>query len=264
MKKLMLSILGIWTLAFFSPLAIAQKQVSMPQGSMNWTTKSKEAKKFYATGLYHIINVEREQAYQDFKAAVTADPEFTLALSFLANLSAGETRKAFAKRAQASATNKSEGDVLFASLTDEKATAETRQQTWAKLHTLYPNDIAIGHFYVVSRATPEERLAAATEYNKKYPEEAAMYNMLGYYNMLDKKDNAKAKEYFEKYIQLYPDGANPYDSMGEFYLTIGDTASAEKYYTMALERFPFMVSSVQAIEKITAEKKKTEQGEKKQ
>ena len=101
----------------------------MSQGSMNWTTKSKEAKKFYATGLYHMINVEREQAYQDFKAAVEADPQFTLPLAFLANLSAGETKKTFAKRAQASASNKSEGDVLFASLTDEKSTPESRQQT---------------------------------------------------------------------------------------------------------------------------------------
>ena len=33
-----------------------------------------------------------------------------------------------------------------------------------------------------------------------------------------KKDTATAKPYFEKYIAMYPDGCNPYDSMGEFYL----------------------------------------------
>ena len=113
-------------------------------------------------------------------------------------------------------------------------------------------------FFAITRATPEERFAAAKAYNEQYPEEPAMYNMLGYYYMLDKKDNVKAKECFEKYIQLYPEGANPYDSMGEFYMTTGDQANAEKYYTMALEKYPFMVSSVQAIEKIAAEKKKTE------
>jgi len=264
MKKVLLSVLGVWTIAFFSPSAIAQKQVSNSQGSMTWTSKSKEAKKLYATGLYHILNVEREQAYQAFKAAVDADPGFTLPLAFLSNLSAGETRKAFAKRAQGSATNKSEGEALFASLTDEKNTPESRREIWSKLHVLYPNDRVIGHFYAITRATPEERMSAATAYNQQFPEEPAMYNMLGYYYLTDKNDNAKAKEYFEKYIQLYPDGANPYDSMGEFYLTTGDKVNAEKYYTLALEKYPFMVSAVQAIEQITAEKKKAEQTDKKQ
>ena len=55
---------------------------------------------------------------------------------------------------------------------------------------------------------------------------------------------------------MYPDGCNPYDSMGEFYLDTGDTANAEKYYKMALEKYPFNVSSVEAVEKIEAAKKK--------
>ena len=65
-----------------------------------------------------------------------------------------------------------------------------------------------------------------------------------------------AKQNLEKYIALYPDGCNPYDSMGEFYLDTGDTTNAEKYYKMALEKYPFNISSVEAVEKIEAAKKK--------
>ena len=75
-------------------------------------------------------------------------------------------------------------------------------------------------------------------------------------NLQVKKDTAAAKQLFEKYITMYPDGCNPYDSMGEFYLDTGDTANAEKYYKLALEKYPFNISSIEALEKIEAGKKK--------
>ena len=198
MTKMLVSIAAACTLAFRTPMVHAQKMVSMSEESMAWTSKSKQAKKLTASGVQHFLNVEREQAYQDFKAALEIDPNFTLPLAFLANLSTGETRKAFAQRAMTSASNKTEGEALFASLADEKATPEARRDTWSKLHSMYKNDRVIGHFYVTSRATPEERFDAAMEYVKKYPNEPAMYNMLGYYYMIDKKDTAKANENFEK------------------------------------------------------------------
>ena len=261
MKKNLLAVVGFFVLGLSAPFAIAQKQVAFTEGSMAWSTKSKQAKKMAASGIYHLMNSENELAYQDFKASVEQDPEFTLALAYLANLSRGETRKYYAKRASESASNKHEGEMMLAAMVDEKATADSRREAWDKLHKQYLNDRAIGHFYAITRATPEERFAAAKAYNEKYPEEPAMYNMLGYYYMQDKKDNSKAKECFEKYIQLYPEGANPYDSMGEFYMTTGDIANAEKFYTMALEKYPYMISAVQAMEKITAEKKKGEKKE---
>jgi Tfp pilus assembly protein PilF len=68
--------------------------------------------------------------------------------------------------------------------------------------------------------------------------------------MLDKKDNEMAKKNLEKYMELYSDGANPYDSMGEFYMNTGDMENSRKYYLMALEKYPFMNSSLTALQKI--------------
>jgi Tfp pilus assembly protein PilF len=121
---------------------------------------------------------------------------------------------------------------------------------------MFPDGGMIGNFYVVTRATPEERFKAAQDYIAKFPKNACMYNTLAYYYMLDKKDMAKAKECFEKYIELYPDGYNPYDSMGEYYLTAGDTENSKKYYTMAVEKYPFSTSSVEALQKINDNAKK--------
>ena len=121
---------------------------------------------------------------------------------------------------------------------------------------MFPDGAMIGHFYVITRATPEESFTAAQEYIKKFPDQPGMYNNLAYAYLQVKKDTAMAKQYFEKYLAMYPEGANSYDSMGEFYLDTGDVANAEKYYKMALEKYPFTNSSINALQQIADNKKK--------
>lgn len=223
---------------------------------MTWTTKSKEAKGFASSGANHFMNAEFAQAYNDFTAAVKLDPDFTIPLTFLANFSTGETRKMYSKRALESAADKTAGEKLFASLADEKNKRADNAEIVSKLHTMFPDGAMIGSLYIQTRANPDEGWAAAQEYLKKFPDEPSIYNTMGYYNLQVKKDTAAAKQYFEKYITMYPDGCNPYDSMGEFYLDNGDTANAEKYYKLALEKYPYNISSVVALQKIEDGKKK--------
>ena len=120
---------------------------------------------------------------------------------------------------------------------------------------MLPDYSILGHFYVITRANPEESFTASEDYIKKFPDQPGMYNNIAYYYLKTKKDNDMAKQYLEKYISLYPDGANPYDSMGEFYLDSGDSVNAKKYYTMALEQYPFLTSSVNALEKLASDQK---------
>lgn len=238
----------------------AQKKESKPSSSqqktMTWTSRSEAAKKLASEGADYFMNIEFPQAYESFKKALEIDPDFTVALVFMTNLTEGDVKKQYAERAVKSAENKTEGEKLFASIAKQGSTPEQRRNTWEQLHNMFPDGGMIGNFYVITRATPEERFQAAQDYIAKFPKNACMYNTIAYYYMLDKKDLAKAKECFEKYIQLYPDGYNPYDSMGEYYLTAGDVANAKKYYTMAVERYPFSNSSVQALQKINDDAKK--------
>lgn len=222
---------------------------------MPWTSKSKEAKDLAAKGLFHFLNIEQPQAYDYFVQALDRDPNLTLPLVLMANMTTGETKKAYIAKVAKSATHKTEGEKLLASLSDEKGTPETRRDAWDKLHTMYPNDATIASGYVNSRATPEERFAAAQEFIEKFPDIPWMYNTIGYYYLQDKKDPEMAKKNFEKYIELYPEGYNPYDSMGEFYLLTGDLDNAEKYYSKALEIYPYANSSLNALEKIKEQKK---------
>jgi len=251
MKQFSFAIIGMLMLVLCSLHGLSQKK------TMTWTTKSKAASELAHSGADHMMNNEFAQAYTDFLAALKLDPEFTIPLVFMSNLNTGETRKAYAQRALKSAVNKTEGEKLFASLVDEKMTPDNARAVWAKLHTMFPDGEMLGNYYVISRATDEERLAAAQDYVKKFPENGFMYNTLGYYYM-NKKDMENAKKNFEKYISLHRDGPNAFDSMADYYEHNGDTANARKYYTMALEHYPFFNSSVNAIQRMDDEKKKAE------
>jgi tetratricopeptide (TPR) repeat protein len=264
MKKLLNGLVSL-PLLLFVLTATAQKEMAqkkteqkeMAKGKkMTWTTISEAARQLADKGAKHHRNIEFEQAYDNFSSALQLDPDFTVALVFMTTMTNGETKKMYAKRALESAANKTEGEKLLASLVDEKNTEETRRDIWAKLHEMFPDGAMIGHYYVVSRATPEERFDAAQAYINKFPQEAAMYNMIAYYYMTDKKDNDMAKKNFEKYIELYPEGSNPYDSMGEFYATTGDVANSEKYYAKSLEKYPFNNNAITALKKMEDDKKK--------
>ena len=224
--------------------------------TMTWTTKSEAARKLAMEGAKHHRNVEYERAYEKFLEAIDQHSNFTIALVFLATMTRGQTKEMYAKKAMESAADKTEGEKLFASLANEKATPEANREVWTKLHDMFPDGAMIGYYYVITRATPQDRFDAAQKYMKQFPNEAAIYNDLGYYYMNEKKDFGTAKKYFEKYIQLYPEGSNPYDSMGEFYALTGDAANAEKYYTLALEKYPYTNSSLVALKKIEDDKKK--------
>ncbi len=65
-----------------------------------------------------------------------------------------------------------------------------------------------------------------------YPED--ILNMLGYMNM-EMQQPEKAKMYFEFAIEYYPESANAYDSMADYYESTGDLPSAIKYVSKAAE-----------------------------
>lgn len=237
-------------LLFCTITLLAQSQ------TMTWTTKSEKAKELALKAGTYMKNFETAQAYDLFSQALQLDPDFTVALYFMANLSFGETKKYYSDKALKSSANKTEGEKLFVSTLKAENTPESNRQTWEKLHNMFPEGTIINLYYVLTRATTAEQFKAGEEYLKKFPEEPTIYNMMGYMHIQDKKDTVAAKAFFEKYIKLYPEGCNPYDSMGEYYFIIGDMANSEKYYKMALEKYPFNSSSIDKLKEIKASKDK--------
>ncbi|WP_158860248.1 alpha/beta hydrolase-fold protein [Lunatibacter salilacus] len=92
--------------------------------------------------------------------------------------------------------------------------------------------------------TPKEELLSIIKHREKkvkdhfgyaeppYPEE--ILNMSGYMNM-DMKQLEKAKMYFELAMEYYPESANAYDSMADYYERNNDSENAIKYVTKAFK-----------------------------
>jgi cytochrome c-type biogenesis protein CcmH/NrfG len=53
---------------------------------------------------------------------------------------------------------------------------------------------------------------------------------------------------FELNIQVYPESANPYDSLGEAYATVGNKGLAIENYEKALELDSSLPSAIDALE----------------
>jgi tetratricopeptide (TPR) repeat protein len=250
MRKNFFTLAAMLAFSLFTITSNAQNK------TMTWTTKSDKAKTLCGEGVGLFFNIEFAQAYEKFNAALALDPDFTVALVFISNLTTGEAQKAFKARTVKSSLNKTAGEKLFASTTAEGSTDSSNRIVFDKLHTMFPDGKMLGAFYVFTRATPAEQFTTGEAYSKRFPDEAWVYNSMAYYYMVEKKDMEMAKKYFEKYMAMYPGGCNPYDSMGEYYFNNGDMVNSEKYYKLSLEKYPFNSSSVNKLQEIKKLKEK--------
>jgi CubicO group peptidase (beta-lactamase class C family) len=74
-------------------------------------------------------------------------------------------------------------------------------------------------------------------------------NSLGYtYLNKDKRDIALA--IFKLNVEMFPNASNPYDSLGEAYLKIGDSALAKKNYEKSVELNPANVIAIEVLESL--------------
>ena len=121
---------------------------------------------------------------------------------------------------------------------------------------MFPDGTLIGLMYFFSLQTPAEQYPVVESFIKKNPEDAAFYNLMGYVTLSHKKDTVLAKSFFEKYINMYSEGYNPYDSMAEYYFLKGDLDNAEKYYLITQEKYPFSISASDKLKEIKAVKEK--------
>ena len=96
MKKVLISISTMLALLLFSITTFSQK--------MTWTTESEAAKDLAMKGADHLLNAEFAEGYDNVCQALKLDPDFTVALVLMTNLTVGETRKAYVEKALKSAS----------------------------------------------------------------------------------------------------------------------------------------------------------------
>ena len=210
-------------------------------------------------GIKHFMNIEREKAYTYFEAAIAQDPSLFAPHVALAWMSKGDKKSYHKVQAQNLVKGKNEVSRTFVSLLSipkGESAPEQRRQAWAKMHELGHDGRFIHFQYALSLENTEDVIAELKNLKAKNKADgddvAHIHNILGYmYYELGNKEKSKA--HFEKYVALYPEGYNAYDSMGEFYYNEGDLEKAKSYYAKAKEQYPAAVSATNMLKQIEGE-----------
>ena len=110
-------------------------------------------------------------------------------------------------------------------------------------HTIVEKGVAaaIGQYHALKTTQPDAYNFGENE-----------LNMLGY-QLLWRGMNEAAIEMHKLNTQVYPDSANPYDSLGDTYETSGEVEPAIESYEKALERDPEMPSAMEGLKRLKPE-----------
>jgi len=230
------------------------------------STENQDAKNAFNVGGWYLYNIDWDRAYEKFSEAIELDPNFALAYGMRARTSAflgnGEDLVDDLDIAVSMSLNASEDEAslinaLAASVTDgtndtfnktvEELAAKYRDDSMLAFETVFATMSAIGADAVIKRANA---LLAMD------PDFTPAYNMLGYAYM-DKEDLENAGKALQEQVRLAPGLANPYDSMGDYYLAVGDNELALKYFeksaSMGLTASTTKADSLQSIQETEEE-----------
>ncbi|MDP7483362.1 MAG: hypothetical protein QF763_02825 [Candidatus Marinimicrobia bacterium] len=255
MKKLIPAILVVTSLI----ISCNNTSDSTEGKYIEWEGENEVANAMVSKGIFHFLNVEWEKAYSFFTGSLEVDSSLFASHVVLAWLTPdGEAAEMHKSKARELVKGKNENSNLMVSLFDIDLPAgeerrEKRHEIWSKMHEIEPDGWFIHYYYATTKPTPKERIDELKVLLDKNKSSGASYahilNMLGYLHY-GEDEKAAATSYFDKYLEAYPEGYNPLDSMGEFYFNEKEYETALKYYENALEKFPFSVSATNKVKEI--------------
>ena len=254
MRKLFFALLMISLFAVSCSQSDTASQV--PEGKyIQWRSENETADAMVLTGMFHYMNVEGGMAYTYFKSSLDFDSTLFGSHVMLAWMSPeGEVRDMHQKKARKLVKGKNENSNLLVSFFDVLP-GDDLHKVWEKMYEIEPDGRFIHYYYALTKPTPKERISELEVLLEKQKNDSHflgyghLLNNLGYLNY-GLENKAKAKNYFEQYIKAYPDGYNPYDSMGEYYFNEKDYDNSLSFYQKSLERYPENVSGINKIREI--------------
>jgi len=229
------------------------KEKGLVEGEIPITTSSNEALQLFLQGRELSENLKSPQAAKLFEQAIAKDPNFAKAYLFRAFSGGGykifrdNLSKAVELMDKASEGEKHE--ILF-----DQANADgdgTKQKAELdKLLELFPNDKRVhntaGNYFYYTVQNYDKAIVHYKKVVELDPNYASTYNSMGYMYK-DMENYADAEKAFQKYIELIPDEANPYDSYAEFLLLQGRYDESIEQYNKSFETDPEFVSALSGI-----------------
>ena len=243
-------------------LALAKYQEKMSSEDakvMNWTSESEEARNAFNIGMWQLYNLEWEQAGQSFSSAVELDESFALAYAmrartnyFLQNQGkvAEDLDIAVSMSINASPEEKK---MIMALSNDNNLGTNSFNQVVERLVRKYPDSSFLrfeSMFATINDIGPDMILRRGKDLIEMNPNFTPALNIMGYAYL--QKDNLDlAKVTFQEQVRRQSGKANPYDSLGDYYLAENNNEMALRYFEqssmMGLKASESKVDSLKAL-----------------
>ncbi len=225
----------VLALLFMGGVALPQSGKLMPV-----TTSSKLALELYNEAIKHYDAVNTSRAIEAFDAALSEDPDFfmanyQLAMFYLMNESPDNFRRYSYAAVNCKAKLSEAEELLQEAIARLRSGSEDATDIGRKLVDMYPGDPdaynCLISFLSVTGETEDmvETIKKALTVTRNA---APFYNQLGY-AYLNLKQEDKAKEAFDRYIQLDPKNPNVYDSKGDYFMYTKQYDKAYELYMKA-------------------------------
>ncbi len=222
-------------------LALAKYQENMAREDvkvMQWTSESDEAKSAFNTGMWQFYNLEWEKANESFSNAIEIDESFALAYAMRArthflmqNQSSGAEDLEVAVSMSLNATAE-EKKMIIALYNDNELGTKSFNRVVERLVRKYPDGSFLrmeSIFATMSDIGPDMILRRGKDLYSMNPNFTPALNIMGYAYM-QKDEMDLAKETLQEQVRRQAGKANPYDSLGDYYLEVNDNAMALKYF----------------------------------
>lgn len=233
------------TLILFAILFLSISSLQAQEYFLPVSTTSEEAKKNYQAAVMSSQHANVTSYRELMTKALENDPEFFMALAHRGIRSLNSTNPDFPKGNIKKALAVSEAKLTESEKIIRKALVmldndlkaditgviKELQAAFPKTAQAYDLGLFVNYFY---KKDYPEAVKNGEMLVKLAPNLGGGYNLLGYANM--EAGNMKAaKSSFKKYIKKFPEEANTYDSMGEYYMNVKDYKNSAKYYQKAAD-----------------------------
>jgi hypothetical protein len=225
-------------------------------GMIPVTTSSDEAFELYEDAFDLMEDVYIDEANKLLDKAIEEDPDFFMANYVKAVNALYFNNKADFKKYSEQALNVdtglSKGEKLLTEvlvkLKENPGSDVTSILT--ELTEMYPDD-EFGYYQLSMfqglAGNHKEEMETYSALLEITDNPAPVYNMMGY-TYMEMEEMEKAREAFDKYIELAPELPNPYDSKGDYFMATGDYANAYESFMKALEKDDnFAISKEKAL-----------------
>ncbi len=205
--------------------------------------KSESAKASYRKALENMQHANFEAYTEHIDKAMQEDPTFLMAYAHraLTHISFNQHDKAkqyIQKGLEAPSTGLTSAEHILRKvlvLLDQNPKADPTAlfnelvQTYPRTPQAYEMRGVVSYFITKDNAASLKDIKKIVNLSPYY---AGGQNMLGY-NYMAMGNMKKAKKAFEAYIRMAPEEANPYDSMGEYYMNLKDYTKSAEFYEKA-------------------------------